>query len=574
MFANWLTKIMTGSETNEPFPNTMELQQDREKLVEENSLELNVPEETINDSSYQDMSEEDDEEDFFGDCAEDVDDDEDFLTNSQTPSLPSSSSSMGSRPTESAVLKKAQELKEMVLEFSGVIEGMEHRMDVLETNQECIHVAVGECMNEILRTKQYAKNRNRELIRDIMDMNYEQANLVVYDIPLSIWHEFLSYYKKPSLAIKMYAMSFIHEYWPNYEEIDVKAKKLQQDSAEGTGDPTKWRCLIKMGSPGDAIKLKNRCLRSGFYSIRSGLTPLQRDYIQEIQKHVEAENKKRGDDSETILKRKFQHRVCEVKRSDGSFVKWLPYHNASAPLFKSKMQPSLTILKPKNASAHDSSSTNGSTVTATKKNLAVAGRSSRQAVTPSTRHKRVDTTTPKNTSTGPPKAHTAPTKSSNLSKVSLAPLAGSNSGGGSGVPKAKSLATADSQSRKRRAVEGPGVKSPPAKRGPGPRTAGTKTTKNGMKSAKNAKPNTLTKFLTKGGKGAPSAISKTDTPKKRTKTEINKMKITTVRPLLQQSQEKVYELKAANQELEDSNKELLQKIADLQAQADFRKSLE
>ena len=112
MFPNWLTRIMSGSETNEAFPNTMELQQNRENLVEENfpdESEFNVPEETINDSSYQDMSGEEEDEEFFGDC-----DDEDVLTGSQTPSLPSSAYSMGSRPTESVVIRKAQELKKMV----------------------------------------------------------------------------------------------------------------------------------------------------------------------------------------------------------------------------------------------------------------------------------------------------------------------------------------------------------------------------------------------------------------------------------------------------------------------------
>ena len=277
--------------------------------------------------------------------------------------------SMGTPPFDSNVVtpipkstKSSDQMMEVgrLLKLCGEnLKSNASQIAALEVNQEMHHVALLEARNEIQRAKIYARNRGREFIRDSMDIDYEKSNLVIYNIPISSWNRFLKHYGNEQVAIRKFAMKFIHEYWPGYLEIDVKPSKIKQDEKEKKHSPNMWRMLLKMASPSDATKLKNRCIAMGFYNVRPGMTKLMRDYCLEIHEYVEKENKKKAPDSETVLVRKFQHKVAEVKRADGKFVRWLPYHAPSAPFYNSKMSEKVSLVKPEISPGESSS--NGST---------------------------------------------------------------------------------------------------------------------------------------------------------------------------------------------------------------------
>ena len=523
MFSNWLTRIM-GEEPPKAQPDLEETHIDDFKLAQD-ILESQVDEETNGDlesTFHSDHNLEDEE-------MEDPSDD--FQPNVTSLSEPPQNSAVrsGFEKFEKG-FEKVEQLRKLCLDISDDLESITKTISAHEINQEIIHVGLNECRNEIQRTKIYARNRNFEMTRDIMDMAYEQSNLVLYDIPMSQWNTFFEFYgRDQKKAVFEYALSFIHGYWKGYEAIDVRAEKLSQKTENG--DTTVyWRCLIKMGSPSDAIKLKNRCLRSGYYKIRSGMTKLQRDYCQGIQKWVEKENSKRAPDSETILVRKFQHKVCEVKRSDRSHVKWLEYHAPSAPYFPSRMQQKITLVK-----AGDSVNSENS---------------SRAANVTPTLPTATPTTPPAGTSaTGPPVATGSGIQSSRT-------LTTRNS---SNISRAILNPTPAVQSAIKRRANAPLNRAPPTKKPKNKYGSTTKPKASGASSAKKSAPK-------------PSTSATPGTPLRMSKSDINKLKVGQAKAALSQSQDKVTELKSSNQDLQAKNQELLQKLLDMQAQLDLKEA--
>ena len=439
------------------------------------------------------------------------------------------------KPPEAEVRQRiydsSEQLKKIVLGVSDDLKIISKNQAVAELNQEILHVGLLECRNEIDRAKIYARNRTREITCDIMDMNYELSNLVLYDLEKSEWDHFLKHYGgDPKVAIKGFAMSFIWDYWRSYEEIDVKATKLKQTDGNGK-ESDKWRCLIRMGSPSDATKLKNRCLANGYFKIRSGMTKQMRSYCLEVQQYVDNENAKRSPDSETILQRKFQHKIAEVKRIDGSFVKYLDFHAPSEPFMASKMQESISLVKEITEEG----------VTLKENSRTVQKRAPAKPTQPTPRP--------------PPRMSPSPSTSHTRNEM----VNGSHKLGGHIL---KTSAGPKNTGHKRKTFGGnPGGPPPPP---PKKQYHHPKKNHSGSKNSKNFS------SVKRGKDSSAPSERKVDTPVKLSRSEINKTKVAVLKPLLGQSQQKVEELKQTNAALAASKDDLEAQLVDMRKQLDFQ----
>ena len=438
----------------------------------------------------------------------------------------------------------------------------------LEVNQEMHHVALLEAKNEIQRAKIYARNRGREFIRDSMDIEYEKSNLVIYNIPLSQWNKFLKHYGNPQIAIRKFAMKWIHQYWPGYLDIDVKPTKIKQDEKEKKHSPNMWRMLLKMASPSDATKLKNRCIAMGFFNIRPGMTKLQRDYCSEVQDYVDNENKKRDSNSETILIRKFQHKVAEVKRADGKFVKWLPYHAPSEPYYRSRMTEKITLVKPEACSDSSSSNSNKSSnkVVHQKNREGEKVQDSGTAKKQDNRQKNVVTN------------H----KPTNSRSRSLSPTIDFKSGSSSGTSRPKIAPTATATKTLTDKLLAPSLSSTSSRKRPAAFQSVAAPSTKYLKVLNSSSESETKKSGRggggKGGRGKKNHIPKNQdgkiaTPTKLSAAEINKMKVADLKPLHSQTQLKLSELQDDNRKWAEYAAECEQSIKDLQEQLQLQQTL-
>ena len=244
---------------------------------------------------------------------------------------------------------------------------------VLLTNQEILYQSLLECQNEIKRAKLYARNRQKELIKDTFDWEYEKSILIIYDIPDADWDNAMDVCdKKPFKAIHSYAVAFVHRFWREYNPRDIRATKLKQDASNPRGF---WRMMLRLGSPSCATFLARRCLDAGFNALRSGLSKLQRDLCGEVEAYVKEQNELKGPNSETYLKRKFLCKVAIVRRSDKKVVGYEEYHNSSEPYMASKFRDIRMIRFGENNVAAESQSAQRKDANHKSKNLPASGNS-------------------------------------------------------------------------------------------------------------------------------------------------------------------------------------------------------
>ena len=220
---------------------------------------------------------------------------------------------------------------------------LQKKTDMTISNQKVLHVRSLELDNEIQRSKIYSKNRFYEMIKDQADREYEKSNLVIYNLPIKDWKNCLQKYgNDPKRAAFQYGLYFINYFWKGYNPIDLRATKLSQkdknnDSTDN--DPNRWRLLLKLATPGDAIRLRKRCLRKGFYTIRPGLSPAERNAATHVEQKVQELNGLKDPDDDTIYVRKYLFSIAEVSKKDPKKVIRLYDWQKETDFFESKVSP-------------------------------------------------------------------------------------------------------------------------------------------------------------------------------------------------------------------------------------------
>lgn len=230
---------------------------------------------------------------------------------------------------------------------------LEKKVDGIHANQKMMQIRSLELESEINRSKVYTKNRIHGLIKDISDRDYEKCNVVVYNLPLNDWHKYLQMHGNDSKkAAFAYGLYFVKYYIKDYNPIDLSVVKLKQDEKSKESSSKHFRLLLKLATPSDAIRLRKRCLRSNFYTIRPGMTPLERQVTVLCQHKIDEMNGKLPASSKTMYIRKYQFSIAEVKRDNPNhvvnWIEWLDQEKEE--LSTSKISP-LTLIDVKGNSA-------------------------------------------------------------------------------------------------------------------------------------------------------------------------------------------------------------------------------
>ena len=286
---------------------------------------------------------------------------QEFLANAETQ-LPEQTYSQSQKTKETNSSKLNQILSLLNKNFLPQQEVLEKQTNSLIANQRHITHKINELTNEVQRSKLFTKGKINELIKDNIDREYERCNIVVYDLPIGNWKNYLSIYKNPQKAVFALGLKFVRDFM-DYDHRDLTVSKLVQKPKEGesnkkNNDHKFFRILLKLATPDDALRLKKRCFKKGFYTLRNGLTRKEREICTIIQQRVDSWNQSLGPESETMFVRKFLFNIAEVKRNnEKNVVKWHESLESAEQYFESKLsalaiipvemsKPSSTLPKP------------------------------------------------------------------------------------------------------------------------------------------------------------------------------------------------------------------------------------
>ena len=286
---------------------------------------------------------------------------QEFPVNAETQ-LPEQTYSQSQKTKETNSSKLNQILSLLNKNFLPQQEVLEKQTNSLIANQRHITHKINELTNEVQRSKLFTKGKINELIKDNIDREYERCNIVVYDLPIGNWKNYLSIYKNPQKAVFALGLKFVRDFM-DYDHRDLTVSKLVQKPKEGesnkkNNDHKFFRILLKLATPDDALRLKKRCFKKGFYTLRNGLTRKEREICTIIQQRVDSWNQSLGPESETMFVRKFLFNIAEVKRNnEKNVVKWHESLESAEQYFESKLsalaiipvemsKPSSTLPKP------------------------------------------------------------------------------------------------------------------------------------------------------------------------------------------------------------------------------------
>ena len=286
---------------------------------------------------------------------------QEFPVNAETQ-LPEQTYSQSQKTKETNSSKLNQILSLLNKNFLPQQEVLEKQANSLIANQRHITHKINELTNEVQRSKLFTKGKINELIKDNIDREYERCNIVVYDLPIGNWKNYLSIYKNPQKAVFALGLKFVRDFM-DYDHRDLTVSKLVQKPKEGesnkkNNDHKFFRILLKLATPDDALRLKKRCFKKGFYTLRNGLTRKEREICTIIQQRVDSWNQSLGPESETMFVRKFLFNIAEVKRNnEKNVVKWHESLESAEQYFESKLsalaiipvemsKPSSTLPKP------------------------------------------------------------------------------------------------------------------------------------------------------------------------------------------------------------------------------------
>ena len=286
---------------------------------------------------------------------------QEFPANAETQ-LPEQTYSQSQKTKETNSSKLNQILSLLNKNFLPQQEVLEKQANSLIANQRHITHKINELTNEVQRSKLFTKGKINELIKDNIDREYERCNIVVYDLPIGNWKNYLSIYKNPQKAVFALGLKFVRDFM-DYDHRDLTVSKLVQKPKEGesnkkNNDHKFFRILLKLATPDDALRLKKRCFKKGFYTLRNGLTRKEREICTIIQQRVDSWNQSLGPESETMFVRKFLFNIAEVKRNnEKNVVKWHESLESAEQYFESKLsalaiipvemsKPSSTLPKP------------------------------------------------------------------------------------------------------------------------------------------------------------------------------------------------------------------------------------
>ena len=343
---------------------------DSTKIID--NLNLNFRKSVSSDADFEALQKRhaDGSDDLFETEVEDLDSDADMDTSSSSSSfLPSSQNSQDS--SQEAWSKTLANLAETQLPFNpkpktpkksgsnseklnliiGLLNGKllpqqaaaEKQTNSLIANQKHISLKINELSNEIQRSKLFTKCKINELVKDNIDREYERCNLVVYNLDIGNWHHYLKIYKNPKKAVFQLGLKFVNTFMA-YDSRDLSVSKLVQNPGgennkeNKTKDNKHFRILLKLATPDDALRLKKRCFKRGFFTLRNGLTRKEREACAIIQQRVDSWNQKLNDKSETMFVRKFLFNIAEVDRSDSKkVIKWHESLESAEKYFESKI---------------------------------------------------------------------------------------------------------------------------------------------------------------------------------------------------------------------------------------------
>ena len=266
---------------------------------------------------------------------------QDLMANLETQ-MPSQTTSQPQKTKETNSWKLNQILSLLNKNFLPQQEVLEKQTNSLIANQRHVTHKINELTNEVQRSKLFTKCKINELVKDNIDREYERCNIVVYDLPIGNWKNYLSIYKNPQKAVFHLGLKFVRDFM-DYDPRDLSVSKLVQKSKDGESSNNSnnhkfFRILLKMATPDDALRLKKRCFKKGFYTLRNGLTRKEREICTIIQQRVDSWNQSLGPESETMFVRKFLFNIAEVKRNnEKNVVKWHESLESAEQYFESKL---------------------------------------------------------------------------------------------------------------------------------------------------------------------------------------------------------------------------------------------
>ena len=343
---------------------------DSTKIID--NLNLNFKKSVSSDADFEALQKRhaDGSDDLFETEVEDLDSDADMDTSSSSSSfLPSSQTSQdNSQEAWSKTLanlanaetqlpfnpkpktpKKSGSNSEKLNLIIGLLNGKllpqqaaaEKQTNSLIANQKHISLKINELSNEIQRSKLFTKCKINELVKDNIDREYERCNLVIYNLDIGNWHHYLKIYKNPKKAVFQLGLKFVNTFMA-YDSRDLSVSKLVQnpggENNREAKDDKHFRILLKLATPDDALRLKKRCFKRGFFTLRNGLTRKEREACAIIQQRVDSWNQKLNDKSETMFVRKFLFNIAEVDRSDSKrVIKWHESLESAEKYFESKI---------------------------------------------------------------------------------------------------------------------------------------------------------------------------------------------------------------------------------------------
>ena len=209
----------------------------------------------------------------------------------------------------------------------GLVEGLyphvgtiEDVVDMVIGNQKALHHRILELQNELQKTKLYSKTLKHKMAKETNDREYERSNLVVYNLPISEWKQFLKHNGNDKYrAANDWGFQFVRGFFPKYEKRDLSCYYLSQNcdkKGKKVPKPVCFRILIKFPNPADASTCKTRCLKSGIVDVRLGLTAGERETANLVQSKVDDLNSRLDPDSETIYARRHIFHIHEVLREN------------------------------------------------------------------------------------------------------------------------------------------------------------------------------------------------------------------------------------------------------------------
>ena len=195
-------------------------------------------------------------------------------------------------------------------------------IDVLKSNQRILTQEMANTKQQVIKSHRFMNNKFDELIKDNHEALREMCNIVMWNIPVVKYQEYLDpnivdEKEREKKAVSAMAFEMVAEKLKYIEEIDIRAAKLPNKPSDEAGT---LRMIIKFSGQDDANKFRIRMVASGFTTLRQGLSKLTRELCTRTIKLAEKMNEKEPKESEIFYKARYKFSIATHTKSDPDVV--------------------------------------------------------------------------------------------------------------------------------------------------------------------------------------------------------------------------------------------------------------